>query len=66
MKLIEAERMIKEKLADIYPDSEASQIASLALEHITGWDRQALLFQKETLLNQEQKDQLENIVQRLA
>ncbi len=39
MKIAEAERYIKEKLSGIYEESEARNIASLAMEHITSFSK---------------------------
>ena len=66
MKVMEAQRMISGRLSGIYEAPESEQVAVLAMEHLTGWNRQALLLQKDALLDPAQVDELEMIIQRLT
>ena len=42
MKLYDAERKVKEELQGIYEENEAANIAGLAIEHTTGYQKKRL------------------------
>lgn len=65
MKLYEAEQFIITELANIYDESEAANIADLALEHITQLRRSDRLNKKEQTISPEQTEQLNQIIARL-
>ena len=65
MKTGEAERHIKEQLKEIYQESEAINIADLALEHITGFSRSARLSKKEETLSAYHLQNVHEFIRRL-
>jgi release factor glutamine methyltransferase len=65
MKLFEAERYLKEELKGIYEEQEATNIADLAIEHVTGLSRTERVAKKQDELSLLQLQQLEKDLQRL-
>jgi release factor glutamine methyltransferase len=65
MKISEAERYTRQQLYALYDESEAANIASLALEHITSLPKADRLLKKDTPLSPSQFSQLEDYIQRL-
>jgi release factor glutamine methyltransferase len=65
MKIGEAERYIKEVLSSIYDESEAQNIAGLAIEHITALSKADRFLKKDQALSSPQQDQLKKDLQRL-
>lgn len=65
MKLFEAEQYLKEGLKEIYDESEAANIAALAIEHITGFSKIERVSKKQDSFSASQLDQLQNYLQRL-
>lgn len=65
MKTGEAERHIKTQLRDIYEEQEAANIASLALEYITGLSKTEQLSKKEDSLSDGQFQRVQALIQRL-
>jgi release factor glutamine methyltransferase len=65
MKIAEAERYIKEKLSGIYEESEARNIASLAIEHITSFSKADRILKTGEPLSPQQQDQLNKDLERL-
>jgi release factor glutamine methyltransferase len=65
MKLFEAERYIKDQLKGIYEDQEASNIAGLAIEHVTRLSKIERISGKQEELSPLQIDQLQKDLQRL-
>jgi len=65
MKIAEAERYIKEALHQIYDESEAQNIAGLAMEHITSFSKADRLLKKEQPLSSQQQEQFQKDLQRL-
>jgi len=65
MKLHEAEQQIKKALQEIYEEQEAAAIASLAIEHITGFSKTERLSKKEEPLFSSQLDRLHHNLNRL-
>jgi release factor glutamine methyltransferase len=65
MKLQEAEAKVVEELAGIYEDSEAGNIAGLAIEHVSGYERKEWLKGKEIELNATQVEELYRVIERL-
>ena len=65
MKIAEAERFLKEELSSIYDESEAGNIARLAIEHITSLSKADRLLKKDELLSSSQQDQLTQDLRRL-
>src|SRR5690348_7177589 len=65
MKLYEAEQHIKKELQDIYEEQEATNIAGLAIEHITGFSKTQRVSKKEETLSSSQINQLRNDLTRL-
>ena len=51
MKLFEAEQYLKEQLKEIYDEQEAANIASLAIEHITGFSKTERVSEKQVQLS---------------
>jgi release factor glutamine methyltransferase len=65
MKIAEAERYITENLSNIYAESEARNIAGLAIEHVTSLSRSDRFLKKEEPLSAQQQDQLKQDLHRL-
>lgn len=65
MKVGEAEKQMIEQLEGNYGDGEATSIATLVLEEITGWSRSDKWLKKEEELTQPQVSQWESILERL-
>ena len=65
MKLSEAERFLSEQLKETYEPGEAAGIAALAIEHLTGFDRNIRSLKKEEPLTTDQQLRLNNILSRL-
>lgn len=65
MKLYEAEQYLKQQLKNIYDETEAANIASLAIEHITSLTKSGRLVRKNESLPGHQLRQLEHYLQRL-
>jgi release factor glutamine methyltransferase len=65
MKLFEAERYIKDQLKKTYEEQEATNIADLAIEHVTGLSRTERVAKKQDELSLLQLQQLEKDLQRL-
>jgi len=65
MKLLEAEKYLKEQLKKIYDDQEAANIVSLAIEDITGFSKTEQISKKEEELAIQQTNQFVSYVQRL-
>lgn len=65
MKLFEAEQYLKEQLKALYDEQEAVNIASLAIEHITGFSKTERVSKKQEQLSGSQSDLLQNHLQRL-
>jgi release factor glutamine methyltransferase len=65
MKIAEAERYIKETLSGIYEESEAQNIASLAMEHITSLSKAGRILKPGEPLSLQQQDQLKKDLERL-
>lgn len=65
MKLFEAEQYLKEQLKALYDEQEAVNIASLAIEHITGFSKTDRVSKKQEQLSGSQSDLLQNHLQRL-
>lgn len=65
MKIAEAERYIKEALTGIYEESEARNIAGLAIEHATSLSKADRLLKKDWALSARQLEQLQQDLQRL-
>ncbi|HYK55877.1 MAG TPA: hypothetical protein VEV15_05320, partial [Flavisolibacter sp.] len=65
MKIAEAERYIKEKLSSIYEESEARNIASLAMEHITSFSKADRILKTGEPLSSQQQEQLNKDLERL-
>jgi release factor glutamine methyltransferase len=65
MKLFEAERYIKDQLKGIYEDQESTNIAGLAIEHVTGLSKMERISRKQEELSLLQIDQLQKDLQRL-
>src|SRR5688572_15961392 len=65
MNTADAERLIREQLIGIYEEDEASNIANLAIEFISGFSKTERLFDKESLLNDEQERKLHKVIERL-
>lgn len=65
MKVLEAERYIKDHLKEIYEEQEAANIAGLAIEHITGFSKTERVSKKEEQLPSSQMNLLQENLQRL-
>lgn len=65
MKVLEAERYIKDQLKEIYEEQEAANIAGLAIEHITGFSKTKRVSKKEEQLPSSQMNLLQENLQRL-
>jgi release factor glutamine methyltransferase len=65
MNISEAERHIRQKLLSIYDGNEASGIASLAIEHITGLDRSQRLINNDHEITSSQSDLMAVVIKRL-
>lgn len=65
MKLFEAEQYIKDQLKEIYDEQEAGNIASLAIEHITGLSKTERVSKKQEQLSSSQLNHLQESLQRL-
>ena len=65
MKLVEAERYLKDHLETIYDQEESAKIASLAIEHITGLTKTERVSKAQQQLSSGQVKQLEEDLQRL-
>ncbi len=65
MKISAAERHFRDHLREIYSDGEASVIASMLLENITGFSRSDLLLRKNDALADDQQLKLNEYVLRL-
>jgi release factor glutamine methyltransferase len=65
MKLYEAEQYIREQLKEVYDEQESSNIAGLAIEHITGLSKTERIAEKHKELSKPQLDQLKSCVQKL-
>jgi release factor glutamine methyltransferase len=65
MKLFEAERYIKDQLKEIYDEQESANIASLAIEHVTGLTKTERISNKHSELSPVQFEQIEKDLQRL-
>lgn len=65
MKVLEAERYIKDQLKEIYGEQEATNIAGLAIEHVTGLSKTERISRKHEELSPLQIDKLEKSLQRL-
>jgi len=65
MNTADAERLIREQLIGIYEEDEASNIANLAIEFISGFSKTERLFDKESLLNDDQERKLHKVIERL-
>ena len=65
MKLQEAETMVKGELAGIYEESEAMNIAGLAIEQVSGYERKNWLSGSGVELNPVQLNELNKIIKRL-
>ena len=66
MKLYEAEQYVKQKISVLYGDSEATKIAALAVETVSGLSPSHLKMYKNNVLEDENIQKLENIAQRLS
>lgn len=53
------------QLMELYDASEAINVAELVMEHITGWERQERILNKETPLSVAQSEKLKSITERL-
>jgi release factor glutamine methyltransferase len=65
MKLQEAETWIKKDLVGIYDEGEASNIAGLVIEHVSGHERNKWLLVRDVELESAQQENLSHIIQRL-
>ncbi|MGZ8538274.1 MAG: peptide chain release factor N(5)-glutamine methyltransferase [Flavisolibacter sp.] len=65
MNTAEAERLIREQLIGIYEGDEASNIANLSIEFISGFTKTERLFDKESELNDDQVGKLHTLIKRL-
>lgn len=65
MKLSEAEKFVKDQLKDHYDESEASAIASLAIEHLTGLTKEKRISNKNEVIPDNQQLNLNEIIFRL-
>jgi release factor glutamine methyltransferase len=65
MKLFETEYYLREELKEIYDEAEAANIASLAIEHITGLSKTERAVKKYEQLSASQFNQLQKHLQRL-
>lgn len=65
MKLLEAERYLKDQLEIIYDRQESANIADLAIEHITGLTKTERVSKAQELLSSAQFEQLTEDLQRL-
>src|SRR5690348_1011886 len=65
MKLLEAEQYLKAELKEIYDESEAANIAALAIEHITGFSKTVRISKKQEPFSASQLEQLRYQLQRL-
>ena len=65
MKLWEAEQYIREQLEGIYEEGEASNIAALAIEHVTGLSKTERIWKRELEISGKQKDRIESDAERL-
>lgn len=65
MKLFKAEQYLKEQLKELYDEQEAANIASLAIENITGFSKTERIFKKQEQLSLSQSHELENYLRRL-
>ena len=65
MKHAEAEQWLKEQLAGIYENGEATNIADLVMEHATGLNKSKRSFKKEEPLTEPQLQELKQYNQRL-
>ena len=62
MNTADAERLIREQLIGIYEEDEAANIANLTIEFITGLSKTERLFDKESLLNDDQERKLHKVI----
>lgn len=65
MKIGEAERQVKERLASIYEEGEAQSIANLVIDHITSLSKSERLLKKNEMLATAQAKQLQTDMERL-
>lgn len=65
MKLGEAEKLVKQKLAVIYDHNESANIALLVLEDCTGFPGTAIMMNKEQEITAEQESKIQQHIQRL-
>lgn len=65
MNTAEAERLIRDQLTGIYEEDEATNIANLSIEFISGLTKTERLFEKESILSVEQVNQMHNLIERL-
>jgi len=66
MKLYEAEQYVKQKISALYENSEATKIAALAVETVSGLSPSDLKMYKNNVLEVGNFQKLENIIQRLS
>ena len=65
MKIVEAEKQVKDQLKMIYEEQEAINITELVLEDITSLSKANRFIKKDDLLNPVQTDKLNQYIQRL-
>ena len=65
MKLWEAVQYIKEQLKGVYEEEEASNIADLAIEHVTGLSKTERIWKREQDISEVERKRLDDDLQRL-